>query len=197
MARKLPPIVGMDYVAIPGTNPNLSFGVIRRELKGRVFHTGEAVLRRLRPVGNVGGADQEWVPTCHRADILLPSGSEDRFKTAKALCSTYEEQAFHGIKDLLIVVTLRFPAAATPLHEIWEDVRAFALDFSRSRQVASILAMHVPALAGKSGRALHVHILMPARKLERYGFGEFLPALACDKGREIVERAWAEHSTRP
>lgn len=196
MARKLPPIVGMDYVAIPGSNPDLSFGVVRRELKGRVFDTGKAVLKRLRPVGGALRPNEEWVPTCYRADVLLPSGAEDRLSTAQALCQAYEAQAFPGIKDLVIMVTVRFPAATMPLHEIWEEVRGFTLDFTRSKLVAAIIAMHVPALAGKSGRPLHAHIMIPARKLERYAFGEFLPSLACDAGREIVEKAWADRSTR-
>jgi hypothetical protein len=50
--------------------------------------------------------------------------------------------------------------------------------------------MHVPALAGKAGRWPHVHVMIPARRLERFGFGEFLPSLACDGGRDIVEAAW-------
>jgi hypothetical protein len=186
----------MDYVAIPGSNPDLSFGVVRRELKGRVFNTIEAVLRRLRPLGATPHPEEDWLPTCYRADVLLPPGAEDRLSTPKALCEAYEAQAFPGIKDLLIVVTLRFPGAEQPLHEIWEEVRAFALDLARSKGVAAIVAMHVPALAGKPGRPVHGHIMLPARKLERYGFGEFLPSLACDGGREIVEKAWADRSTR-
>jgi hypothetical protein len=196
MARKLPPIAGMDYVAIPGMNPDLSFGVVRRELKGRVFETGEAVLRRLRPVGGLTKPEEVWVPTCYRSDVLLPPNAEDRLSDAKALCGAYEAQAFPGIKDLLIVVTLRFPATSAPLHDIWEDVRAFALDFVRSKGVAAILAMHVPALAGKAGRSPHVHIMIPARRLERYAFGEFLPNLACDAGRDTIETTWNSWSAR-
>lgn len=196
MGRQLPPIVGMDYVAIPGTNPDLSFGVVRRELKGCAFDTGEAVLRRLRPVGAKPRPGEEWVPTCYRSDVLLPLGAEDRLNTAKALCEAYEAQAFSGIRDLLIMMTVRFPGAAEPLHEIWEEARAFALQLTRSKGVAAIVAMHVPALAGKPGRPVHAHIMLPARRLERFGFGEFLPSLACDGGREIVEKAWAERSTR-
>lgn len=196
MGRPLPPIVGMDYVAIPGSNPDLSFGVVRRELKGHVFDTREAVLRRLRPLGPKLRADEDWVPTCYRADVLLPPGAEDRLSSAKELCEAYEAQAFPGIKDLVIVMTLRFPGAGQPLHEIWEEVRAFAYEITRSKGVAAIVAMHVPALAGKPGRPVHGHIMLPARKLERYGFGEFLPSLACDGGRDILEKAWAERSTQ-
>lgn len=196
MARKLPPIVGMDYVAIPGSNPNLSFGVVRRELKGLTFNTGEAVLRRLRPVGGIGGSHEQWVATCYRADVLLPPGAEDRLTSAKALCEAYEDQAFVGIKDLLIIVTLRFPSFPGALHGIWEEVRAFALEFACTRSVAAVLAMHVPALAGRVGRWPHVHVMIPARRLERYGFGEFLRPLACDAGRDIFDDAWQTWSTR-
>ena len=196
MARKLPPIAGMDYVAIPGRNPALSFGVVRRELKGRVFETGEAVLRRLRPVGGVTKPEEAWIPTCYRSDVLLPPNAEDRLSEAKALCAAYEAQAFAGIKDLLIVATLRFPSDARPLHAIWEDVRAFAFEFVRARGVAAILAMHVPALAGKIGGSPHVHMMIPGRTVERYGFGEFLPHLACDAGRDIIESAWNAWAAR-
>lgn len=190
MGRQLPPIAGMDYVAIPGDNPDLSFGVIRRRLKGRTFDTRECVLRRLRPIGGSSPTSEEWVPTCYRLDVLLPPGANDRLRSPKALCDAYEAEAVPSIKDLLIVVTVRSPAPAVALHEIWEEARAFALDFSRTTGTAAILIMHVPALTGRAGRPPHVHIMIPARKLERYGFGEFLPSLACDDGRHIVEAAW-------
>jgi hypothetical protein len=190
MGRQLPPIAGMDYVAIPGDNPDLSFGVIRRRLKGRSFDTRDCVLRRLRPIGERSPTSGEWVPTCYRLDVLLPPGADDRLRSPKALCDAYEAEAVPGIKDLLIVVTLRFPAPAVALHDIWEEVRAFALDFGRATGTACILIMHVPALTGRAGRPPHVHIMIPARKLERYGFGEFLPSLACDDGRHIIEAAW-------
>jgi hypothetical protein len=194
MSRKLRPIDGMDYVVIAGSDPNLTFGVIRRELKGRVFDTRDAVLRRLRPVGGPPPAGG-WPPTCYRSDVILPPGASDRLRDPKALCDAYEEEAFPGIKDLLIIVTLRFPQATTTLHEIWEDVRGFAASLAYERQVAAILAMHVPARAGKSGHP-HLHILIPARRLERFSFGEFLRPLASDRGRDIIEAAWKTWSAK-
>src|SRR3546814_19978525 len=74
----------------------------------------------------------------------------------KRLCEQYEEQAFEGQKDLLVMMTIRFPDADR-IHAIWEDVRAFARErLCRERNLAVIAAFHLPVQIGSTNPP-HIH----------------------------------------
>src|SRR3546814_18068769 len=68
----------------------------------------------------------------------------------KRLCEQYEAQACEGLKDLLVMMTIRFPDADR-IHAIWEDVRAFARErLCRERNLAVIAAFHLPVQFGST-----------------------------------------------
>src|SRR3546814_16280250 len=94
-----------------------------------------SVLKRLCPAQKVDVA-APWVPSCYRWDVLLPPHANDEFLDPKLLCEKYEEQACNKLKDLLVMITLRFPNPDR-LHRSWDAVRAFALErLLRARTLA-------------------------------------------------------------
>jgi hypothetical protein len=101
------------------------------------------------------------------------------------------------MKDLVIMMNFRFPESVSvppeiSLHSAFELVRSFAYQrLSRERDMATVIAMHVPSRAAQSG-APHVHVMGLARRCGPNGFGEFIPRLPTDSGREIIEREFAE-----
>lgn len=191
---------GLDYSPITGVEDDVSFGVIQAE-PGRAENTAEvAVFRRLYPVLKPVDATLPWdQPSCFRHEVLLPAGASDELWDAQRLARAYDDQGF-SLKDLVVIVTLRFPEAETvpqtmKLHEAWERAR----EFTQKRLVAvygvaAICVMHVPARAARFG-APHVHVLLPARELLPSGFGKFARPLASDEGREIMDREWAAWRT--
>ncbi|MCW2365836.1 hypothetical protein M2341_001283 [Sphingobium sp. B7D2B] len=45
--------------------------------------------------------------------------------------------------------------------------------------------MHLPVLIGSTNPP-HVHLMMPARQLRSFGFGELVRPLATDQGKQIL-----------
>lgn len=196
VTKKLPAPGDLDFVPIQGgDNPNLVFGVVRRQIKdGPIRTVPSSVLRRLCP-GRKSDVAAPWIPSCYRWDVLLPPLANDELLDPKRLCQKYEEQAFEGLKDLLVMITLRFPKADR-LHVIWEDVRAFARErLCRDRSVAVIAAMHLPVQVGSTNPP-HIHLLSMARELHSYGFGDFVRPFAADAGKAMIETEWAEWQKR-
>lgn len=196
--RSAPP--GLDYYAISGSNKQLSFGVIQAQLPDGVATTTaeKAVFRRLFPVQKPADPALPWDnPTCAKWDVLLPPGASDEYLDPQHLVRSYDRQAFGVIRDLLIIITLRFPEVdASPpmlkLHEAWELSRGFALaKLSMSRRLPVIPVLHVPGRAAKPG-APHVHLMTCARELLPSTFGKFCREIACEEGREILDQEWAE-----
>ncbi|WP_225421512.1 MobA/MobL family protein [Sphingomonas parva] len=127
--------------------------------------------------------------------MLLPSHASYDYLDPEALCRAYTQQAWDGMKDLVVITSFRFPETiAEPpslsLQEAWELTRGFSYQrLVLDRNLAVVLAMHVPARAGKEGPP-HVHVMALARELGPCGFGAFLGPLARDTGREIMESEW-------
>lgn len=198
MGARLPALPGLDYVPIPGTDPNFVFGVIRSTLSGVQNTASGAVFRRLFPVGKPEDLNKPWPrPTCYRYDVLLPDWAAADYIDPQALCRAYDQQAWDGVKDLVIIMNFRFPATVSSpptmgLHEAYELVRGFAYERLVARGMATVLAMHVPARAGIVGLPPHVHVHCLPRELRIDGFGAFFPELTRDSGREIVEREFEE-----
>lgn len=194
--KKIPAPGDLDFVPIPGgDDPNLVFGVVRRQVKDGPFRSVPAsVLRRLCPGRKVDAATP-WMPTCYRWDVLLPPFANDEFLDPKRLCERYEEQACNNLKDLLVMITLRFPNPDR-LHRTWEDVREFALErLCHERNLAVIAAMHLPVEVGSTNPP-HIHLMVPARELQCFGFGPFVRPLAADAGKGIVADEWADWQKR-
>lgn len=111
---------------------------------------------------------------------------------ARMARSREASQSFSAIRDLVVIVTLRFPEVdqgRMRLHEAWRLGWGFADKLVHDHKVAVVGAMHVPAHAAKPGYP-HLHLLIPARQLLPSGFGKFARPLATDEGRAIVEKAW-------
>lgn len=193
--KKCPALGDLDYVPVPGGNPGLVFGVVRRQIKGGPIHTVPiSVLRRLCP-GRKTDITAPWVPSCYRWDVLLPPQANDDCLDPKHLCEKYEEQAFDGLKDLLVMTTIRFPDADR-LHQIWEDVRSFTREhLCRNRNLAVIAAMHLPIQVGSTNPP-HVHLMAMARELKSYGFGDLVRPFAADAGKAMIAAEWADWQTR-
>jgi hypothetical protein len=181
---------GLDFVPVEGGAVNLTFGVVRRQIGAGPSQTvGQTVKRRLC-IGDKSPADAPWVPNCHRWDVLLPANAPESCADPKTLCDRYEKQAFPTIKDLVVMATLRFPDPDR-LHQSWEKTRAFARErLCEERNIAVIMAMHLPISIGSTNPP-HVHLMMPARSLHSYGFGEFVRPLATDHGKDIIARELA------
>lgn len=182
---------GLDFVPAEGGPDNLVFGVVRRQIgNGPIQTVGEAVARRLCP-GARPTADGQWVPTCYRWDVLLPQHAPDDCSDPKKLCDLYEDQAFQGIKDLVVMATLRLPSPDR-LHHIWEQVRAFCrARLCTERRLAVVMAMHLPVAVG-SVNPPHIHLMMPARELNCFGYGALVRPLATDHGKEILAAELSE-----
>jgi len=194
--KKRPAPDGLDFVPVDGgSDPNLVFGVVRRRIgKGAIQTAPASVLRRLSP-GRKADVAAPWEPTCYRWDVLLPPMAHDDCLDPKRLCEKYEEQACEGLKDLLVMMTIRFPDADR-LHAIWEDVRSFARErLCRERNLAVIAAFHLPVQIGSTNPP-HVHLMTLARELKSYGFTDFVRPFAADPGKAIFAAEWAEWRAR-
>lgn len=176
---------GLDFVPVDGGPDRLTFGVVRRQIgAGPLQAATETILRRLSP-GAGASVSGQWRATCYRWDVLLPENAPDNCADPKQLCELYEAQAFDTIKDLVVMATLRFPDPDR-LHHVWELVRAFALErLCNHRHLAVVAAMHLPVLIG-SANPPHIHLMMPARELRSFGFGNLVRPLATDKGKQIL-----------
>lgn len=180
-----PPSSGPDFVAVPGGPDCLTFGVGRRQIgNGPTQTLGAMVSRRLCP-GKAVDLTARWVPTCYRWDVLLPPNAMDECIDPQRLCEIYEQQAFAGLKDLVIMATLRFPDPDR-LHHVWERVRIFARErMCAQRHLAVVTVMHLPVTIGSTNPP-HIHLMMPARQLRSFGFGEFVRPFASDRGKQIL-----------
>lgn len=181
--RPAPP--GLDFVPVEGGPERLTFGVVRRQIgNGPIQTVGETVLRRLCP-GTQASISEPWRPSCYRWDVILPEHAPDICIDPQQLCALYEAQAYDGLKDLVIMVTLRFPDP-NRLHHAWEQVRAFAYEWlCRERSLGVVAAMHLPVEIGSTNPP-HIHLMMPARELRCYGFNETVRPLASDQGKQIL-----------
>ena len=194
--KKCPALEGLDYVpVIGGDDANLSFGVVRRQINnGPVQTVPEAVLRRLNPGRKVDVA-APWTPHCYRWDVLLPPMAQDDCLDPKRLCERYEEQSGDSLKDLIVMMTLRFPDADR-LHIIWEEVRSFARErLCRERNLAVVAAFHLPAQNGSTNPP-HIHLMALAKTMKAYGFCDYVRPLAADAGKAIFAAEWADWQTR-
>jgi hypothetical protein len=196
MNRKVSAPPGLDYSPITGEVANFSYGIIQADAAAPERTVEQAVFRRLFPVMKPKDAAGPWPsPTCDKWDVLLPRGAADELRDAQQLCRTFDRQGFGGLRDLLIINTLRFPEVdeACPsmkLHEVWELTRAFAHKrLVGDRRLPVIPVLHVPARAAKPGLP-HAHLMILARQLLPSGLGGFVRVLLTEEGRAVIEQEW-------
>lgn len=197
--RSAPP--GLDFVPVPGSDPNLVFGVIRATLAGSPNTALGAVFRRLFPVAKPKDPQLPWPrPTCFRHDVLLPDWANADYVDPQVLCRAYDAQTWEGVKDLAIIINFRFPetlsvAGAAPtmsLTGVYELVRGYSYQkLTRERGLATVVAMHVPSRAGIVDGFPHCHVIGLCRSVVGpAGFGPFRPELCRDSSRAIIEAEW-------
>lgn len=192
MGKKLKAPPGLDYQPVTGDVENVSFGVA--QAGGDTALTAEQFIgKRAFPVMRPKDLALPWPqPTCQKLDVQLPYGASDELWDPQRLAQAYDRQCFSAIRDLVVIVTLRFPEVdegRLRLHEAWTLSQGFAGQLVSDHGVAVVAAIHVPARAAKPGLP-HVHLMIPARQLLPSGFGKFARPLATDEGRALVEKAW-------
>lgn len=192
MAKKLKAPPGLDYQPVTGEIENVSFGV--SQAGGDMALTAEQFIgKRVFPVMRPKDLTLPWPKsTCFKLDARIPRGASDELWDPQRLAQAYDRQCFGTIRDLVVIVTLRFPEVdegRMRLHEAWRLGWGFAEKLVDDHNVAVVAAMHVPAHAAKPGLP-HIHLMIPARQLLPSGFGKFARPLATDDGRALVEKAW-------
>ena len=183
------PPSGARFVPVDAGN-GVGWGVLRRELADQRNDLRAFVFDKAHPIKAQRQGDflAPWSPTA-TMDVLLPDDAPAELMDARRLAERYEAEAFPGIKDLAICVSLKI---SRPDHVLtdWVRIRAFARDaFCVRRHVAAIAVLHVPARSGVR-RDAHVHLIAPAREL-RAEFGAFLRPFASDAGAPILAAEWA------
>jgi hypothetical protein len=193
---------GLDYVPVPGSDPNLVFGVIRATLAGVSNTAMSAVFRRLFPVAKPRNPQAPWPKaTCFKSDVLLPDWTNVDYYDPQVLCRAFDAQTWEGVRDLAIIINFRFPETlgvdgAPPTMSLtgaYELARAYSYEkLTRERGLAAVIAMHVPSRAGIVDGFPHCHVIGLCRSLVGpAGFGPFRPELCRDSSREIIEGEWA------
>ena len=192
MGKKLKAPPGLDYQPVTGDVEHVSFGVA--QAGGDAALTAEQFIgKRAFPVMKPKDLTLPWpTTTCYKLDVQLPHGASDELWDPQRLAQAYDRQCFSAIRDLVVIVTLRFPEVdegCMRLHDAWRLGWGFADRLVQDHGVAVVAAMHVPARAAKPGLP-HIHLMIPARQLLPSGFGKFARPLATDDGRALVEKAW-------
>lgn len=201
MGTRIRTVPGLDYVPVPGSDPDLVFGVIRATLAGEPNTASGAIFRRLFPVAKPGNIDAPWPkPTCFRHDVLVTPWAPADYIDPQALCRAYDTQCWDGVKDLVIIMNFRFPDAVSvdgkppmvSLHDAYELVRAYCHQkLVMERGLATVLAMHLPSRAGVDFSPPHIHSMSLARRAGIEGFGSFIPELCKDSARRLIESEWS------
>jgi len=199
MAR-LKRVPGLDYLAEPGDDPDISFGVVQTiGPEGRANSMEASVCRRLFPHDRPADPTEPWQnPTCFYWEVLLPRGTSDEFwRDPQALSQAYDAAAFPGLRDRVINLTLRVPqleSSGRRIHEYHQIVTGFARAHLVERGLPTIAIIHVPSRAAMPG-PIHWHCLIAARRWSPItGPSTFCRDLLAG-GRAVIEgewRAWKE-----
>ena len=172
-----------------GADDTENFGFSRFWWEGdgaREGITGK-ILKKFRP--KPGPDDDVAAVTAARADALIPLDAQSDYMDVRHLVERYDATLPMNETHAFVQVTLHFPNAVN-MHGPWEEARAFAMDyFVRERRLAAIAVLHAPNLAGSASN-LHVHLLIPLRRLGPLGWGEMERHLPNDRGRAEVHTAW-------
>ena len=197
-AKKMPApkkVPGIDYLAQPGQDPNVSLGVIQAlGPQGDANSMEAAVFRRLHPRDRPLDHTAPWIkPTCEHFEVMLTAGADDEFWKPQALCRAYDRAAFPSLRDVLVSITLRAPdlhAGRMRIHEYHRIVTGYArAHMVEARGLPVIAIVHVPAKSALAA-PVHGHLLVPPRRLTWLGPADFCTELL-EGGRPLVETEWA------
>ena len=163
------------------TDDYAHFRYIRYYWKGDGPRTGitAAVLRKLTPAGHQAA----------RHDLLLPESAPGEYAQLSYLLERYDATQPAVEKNGYAQFTLDL-SPDRPLHASWEHVRSWAYGyFVRQFQLAVLMVMHAPYLAG-SANDPHIHLVVPARRLGANGFGAHARDVCSDSGCAEALASW-------
>ncbi|MFN3727747.1 MAG: hypothetical protein ACK4SZ_15750 [Allosphingosinicella sp.] len=187
-AESAPAILKAFHHGTEGTE-NFSFSRFWWENDGARKGIKAKVLKKFQP--KPGTDDDPDAVTAARADPLIPLDAQADYMDVRHLLERFDATMPAHETHAFVQVTLHFPEAVN-MHAPWEEARAFAMDhfvLNPERRLAVVMAMHAPNLAA-SGSHLHVHLLIPLRRLGPLGWGEVERHLPNDRGRQETHAAW-------
>ena len=171
----------------PGmADPRIMTGTLRPLYRG-YKPTAVAFARAKLEVAQRAGVDP-WTVTAARAEVLLPHGTDDRFASPRVLMEEADALATGPSDALLSYVTLTW--MPNRLHEMYEEVRAFALVEIVSLGCPVLLVQHAPHLA-RSNSVPHCHLITVPVRLTQLGWAGRVNKLAGDKVRALVVSRFA------
>ena len=176
------------YLNPLGNYPNFTFGVLRREFRGRRNTTLEFARLKLHPI-DAPAPGAPFSPTAARWEVLLPPKASDEYRDPEFLFSSFDSHPLETRNGLLTYITFRFPDVDR-LHVAFEKVRAFArARLVLERQLPLLAVQHAPHLMG-SPNPHHLHLLLLPRVLSGLGWGIPNDLLTSDQGQEAVYREY-------
>lgn len=187
----------MVFLDPAGPMENFSFGVLRRELRGKTNDPALYARAKLQPMrpDPVVAADGSWPVTAAAAAVLIAPGVADADAQPQRLFPLYRDSLLPGEKAMLISLTLRF---ADPIfrHEMMEEARAFALErLVRARRLSTLVSLHVPGEAG-SGNLPHAHLVALVREHHAWGFGAYVREVYDKAAQALLFEEWTAHRRR-
>ena len=168
----------------------VGWGVLRRRL-GKVDNDLVGFVHRKLTFGRGPSVTAGDWHTQAIHTVLLPTDAPSDLLDARRLAERYESDAFPGIKDLACVAKITISKSDQVLKEWPRIVRFAAVEFAEKRNMGCIAVLHTPAKSGVR-RDAHVHLVAPARELDRDGFGSFVRPFASDAGGPDIARAWRD-----
>ncbi|WP_343345893.1 hypothetical protein WJT74_01200 [Sphingomicrobium sp. XHP0239] len=149
------------------------------------------ILKKRRPAAAEASSD-----TAARVEILLPTDAPEEYADVDRLVRRYEEWLPEGEPTGFAQVTIRFPNAPN-LHGPYEECRAWLRDhYVVGMRVPIILILHAPYLVGSDAPG-HVHALILAGRLSRFGWMTVDRIVASDEGRNVAISSWSKRSKPP
>ncbi|RSU75857.1 hypothetical protein BRX37_10210 [Sphingomonas sp. S-NIH.Pt3_0716] len=158
-----------------------SFKYLRYFYKPGASRAGiiEPVLAKLTPAGHKAAHN----------DLLLPDAAGGEYMDLCYLLQRYDAMLPAAERNGFAQFTLRLPPDQPP-HRGWEQARAWVRSyFVRQEQLAALMILHLPYLAG-SPNASHIHIVLPARRLTVNGFTGHARDIISDGGCHNALNAW-------
>lgn len=138
-----------------------------------------AVSAKLNPAGHEAA----------RHDVLVPASAPGEYAQLSHLLARYDATQPLIERNAYAQFTLDIDADV-PIHVGWEQARSWVMTyFVQQHQLAAVLVLHMPFLAG-SGNHSHVHILLPARRLGPNGFAFHARATCSDEGHKDALANW-------
>lgn len=123
-----------------------------------------------------------------RRDFVLPLDAPRTIASIAELISAFDSVPPLR-RDVMAELKFFLRAGAAP-HNAYETVRGFALDhFAGERGLAAMMVLHLPGRSGAVGDN-HIHLFVPARRLNAEGFGAHAGNLVHDDGFVEVTGAW-------